>query len=58
MINKYSKDGTLICSYNSVTEASEDTGVHHSSICQFFTGKKKQREDIYGKEFERRLLLV
>jgi hypothetical protein len=41
MINKYSQDGTLICSYNSVTEASEDTGVHHSSICQCFTGKKK-----------------
>lgn len=40
-INKYLQDGTLICSYNSVTEASEDTGVHHSSICQCFTGKKK-----------------
>ena len=41
MINKYSQDGTLICSYNSVTEASEDTGVHYSSICQCFTGKRK-----------------
>ena len=41
IINKYSQDGTLICSYNSVIEASEDTGVHHSSICQCFTGKKK-----------------
>lgn len=41
MINKYSQDGTLIHSYNSITEASEDTGVHHSSISQCFTGKKK-----------------
>ena len=41
VINKYLQDGTLICSYNSVIDASKDTGVHHSSICQCFTGKKK-----------------
>ncbi len=37
--------------YEKYIKASEDTGVHHSSICQCFTGKKKSaRGFIWKKE--------
>jgi hypothetical protein len=39
-VAQYSKDGSLICIYNSAKEAHEKTGVNHGDICSCCKGQK------------------